>query len=172
MIRVLAIAPMGKAGSDKNNATILTNRRATHDYAIEETFEAGMVLVGSEVKSLREGRITLGDAHVEARQARSNGPRELFIMGLHIHEYRFANRNNHEPRRPRKLLLNRREIDRIARRMAEKGFSCIPLRFYFKQGHIKVEIGLGKGKRQVDKRHDIKAKDAKREMARATRRGE
>ncbi len=154
---------MGSRQSDKNNRTLATNRRARHDYAIEDTWEAGLVLKGSEVKSLREGRLSWADAHVEPR----NG--ELWLVDLHINEYPFANRLNHAPRRPRKLLLNRREIDRITARIEEKGLSAIPLQFYLVKGRIKMEFGLGKGKRRYDKRHDQRERDAKRDIERAMR---
>ena len=152
---------MGKRLSDKNNRVIATNRKARHRYAIEETFEAGLVLVGSEVKSLREGHITFGDGYVDIRKG------ELWLANIHIHEYVFANRNNHEPTRGRKLLLKRNEIRRIVKRLEEKGYSGVPLQFYFKGGRVKVEIGLGRGKRQADKRQDVKARDAQRDIDRA-----
>ena len=140
---------------------IVTNRRARHEYAIEETYEAGIVLLGSEVKSLRDGRITLGDGYAAAQGD------ELFLANVHINEYPFANRENHLPMRPRKLLLHRRELDDIKERLDQKGFTCIPLKLYFKEGRVKVELGLARGKRQVDKRHDLKERDARREMDRA-----
>lgn len=154
---------MGSRQSDKNNRTIATNRRARHDYAIEDTWEAGLVLHGSEVKSLREGRLSWADAHVAPRGG------ELWLVDLHINDYPFANRLNHEPRRPRKLLLHRREIERITARIEEKGQSAIPLQFYLLNGRIKMELGLGKGKRQYDKRHDQRERDAKRDVDRAMR---
>jgi SsrA-binding protein len=155
---------MGHRQNDKNNRVIATNRKARHRYAIEETFEAGLVLVGSEVKSLREGRITFGDGYVEVRAG------ELWLANIHIHEYAFANRNNHLPTRGRKLLLKRNEIRRIIKRVEEKGYSGVPLQFYFKSGRVKVEIGLGRGKRMADKREDVKARDAKRDIDRALKR--
>lgn len=152
---------MGSRASDKNNQLIAQNKKARHDYAIDQTYEAGLVLFGSEVKSLREGRVTFTDGHVDVRGE------ELFLVNVHIHEYPFANRNNHEVRRPRKLLLHRNEIARIASRVSEKGFTAIPLKLYFKNGRIKVEIGLGKGKQLHDKRQDLKSRAAKREVDRA-----
>lgn len=152
---------MGNRQSDKNNRVIATNRKARHRYAIEETLEAGLVLVGSEVKSLREGRVTFGDGYVDVREG------ELWLANIHIHEYAFANRLNHEPTRGRKLLLKRNEIRRIIRRIEEKGYSGVPLQIYFKAGRVKVELGLGKGKRMVDRRQDVKERDAKRDIARA-----
>lgn len=152
---------MGNRQSDKNNRVIATNRKARHRYAIEETMEAGLVLVGSEVKSLREGRVTFGDGYVDVRKG------ELWLANIHIHEYAFANRRNHEPTRGRKLLLKRNEVRRVIRRLEEKGYTGVPLQIYFKSGRVKVEIGLGKGKRLVDKRQDVKERDAKRAIARA-----
>ncbi len=149
------------AADRSNERVVATNRRARHDYAIDETWEAGLVLQGSEVKSLRAGRVTLAEGYVAELDD------ELWLINVHIAEYAFANRHNHEPTRRRKLLLHRREIDRISHRMATKGLSCIPLRIYFKGGRAKVEIGLGRGKRRYDKRHDLKARDAQREMAEA-----
>jgi SsrA-binding protein len=154
---------MGSRSSDKNNQLIAQNKKARHDYAIEQTWEAGVVLFGSEVKSLREGRVTFTDGHVDVRDG------ELFLVNVHIHEYRFANRNNHEVRRPRKLLLHRNEMNRIASRVEEKGFTAVPLKLYFKDGRIKVEIGIGKGKQHHDKRQELKNRVAKREVARAVK---
>jgi SsrA-binding protein len=151
---------MGSAQSDRNNRVIATNRRARHDFLIEETFEAGLVLQGSEVKSLRAGTVTLRDGHV------GEIDHELYLIAVHIGEYPFANLRNHEPRRPRKLLLNRREITKIRKRIQEKGYSCIPLKMLFKRGKVKVTLGLAKGKRQIDRRQDLKQRDAKRDMER------
>ncbi len=156
---------MGKRQSDKNNCVIATNRKGRHRYAIEETFDAGIVLVGSEVKSLREGHVTFGDGYVDIRKG------ELWLANIHIHEYVFANRNNHEPARGRKLLLKRNEIKRIIKRLEEKGYTGVPLKLYFKGGLVKVEIGLGRGKRLTDKRQDVKARDAQRDIDRAMKHG-
>lgn len=152
---------MGDRRSDKNNRTIATNRRARRDYAIEQIVEAGLVLQGSEVKSLRAGRVNFADGHVESLHG------ELYLVSVHIHEYVFAHRNNHAPMRPRKLLLHRPEIKRMAARIDEKGYTAVPLRIYLKEGRIKVEIGVGKGKRKADRRLDLKERDAERDMARA-----
>ncbi|MGB0591695.1 MAG: SsrA-binding protein SmpB [Myxococcota bacterium] len=152
---------MGNRQSDKNNRVIATNRKARHRYAIEETLEAGLVLVGSEVKSLREGHVTFGDGYVDVRKG------ELWLANIHIHEYVFANRLNHEPARGRKLLLKRNEIKRVIKRLEEKGYTGVPLQLYFKGGRVKVEIGLGRGKRMADKRQDVKARDAQRDIDRA-----
>lgn len=148
-----------ESGKDEKNAAV--NRRARHEYEIEETFEAGIVLVGSEVKSLREGAVTLGDGYVVSLGG------DLILSNVHISEYANANRHNHEPTRPRKLLLHRREIERIAEAVESKGRTCVPLRIYFKHGLAKVELGVGRGKKSYDKRHDLKERDAKREMDRA-----
>ena len=152
---------MSNRQSDKNNRVIATNRKARHRYAIEETFEAGLVLVGSEVKSLREGHVTFGDGYVEVRKG------ELWLANIHISEYVFANRLNHEPSRGRKLLLKRNEIKRVKKRLEEKGYTGVPLQLYFKGGRVKVELGLGRGKRMADKRQDVKARDAQRDIDRA-----
>jgi SsrA-binding protein len=158
---MVEVQPMGNRQSDKNNRVIATNRKARHRYAIEETLEAGLVLVGSEVKSLREGHVTFGDGYVEVRKG------ELWLANLHIHEYVFANRLNHEPTRGRKLLLKRNEIKRVVKRLEEKGYSGVPLQLYFKGGRVKVEIGLGRGKRMADKRENVKAREAQRDIDRA-----
>ncbi|MBL8786995.1 MAG: SsrA-binding protein SmpB [Deltaproteobacteria bacterium] len=149
------------------DVTVATNRKARHEFEILETWEAGLVLMGSEVKSLRAGTVTIGDGYV------LDQGEELYLVNVHIHEYPQANRMNHEPMRRRKILLNRHEIDEILRQIREKGRTCIPLRFYFKDGNCKVEIGLAVGKKTHDKRQDLKEKDSKREMARArSQRGE
>ncbi|MGM0575608.1 MAG: SsrA-binding protein SmpB [Myxococcota bacterium] len=155
---------MGSRQSDKNNRTILTNRKARHDYAIEETFEAGLALRGSEVKSIRDGRVSVTDGYVDVRDG------ELWLVNVHVQEYPWAHQQNHEPTRPRKLLLKRREMDKIVSQVESKGYTAVPLKFYLTRGIIKVLIGLGKGKRKVDKRHDLKAREAKREMDRAMKR--
>ena len=143
--------------------TIARNRRARHDYAIIDTFEAGLVLTGSEVKSLRDGKANLSDAYGIVR----NG--EIFIINLHISVYERASYNNHEPTRTRKLLLHKREIGRLIGAIERQGLTLIPLELYFKRGIAKVAIALGKGKKQHDKREDAKARDADREIARAVR---
>jgi SsrA-binding protein len=149
--------------------TIATNRRARHEYHIEEVFEAGVSLVGSEVKSLRDGKASLQDAYAIAR----NG--EVFLVGVHIPPYAQAAMQNHEPTRTRKLLLHRKEIQRLLSKTAEKGLTLVPLRMYFKGNKVKVEIGLAKGKRTYDKRQTLAKREAEREMAKrqgARRRGE
>jgi SsrA-binding protein len=146
---------------------IADNRKAYHDFFIDETFEAGVALVGTEVKSLREGRINLRDSFVEVR----NG--ELFLLGVHISPYDKGNVWNHDPLRPRKLLMHRREIDRISVKVNERGYTLVPTKVYFKDGRAKVEIGLARGKKLYDKRHDMATRDAQRDVERALRgRGE
>ena len=148
--------------ADKGGKKIIcVNKRARFDYAIDEMFEAGLVLQGTEVKSLRAGRATLKDAYAEVRDG------EMFLLHAHINQYEQANRFNHEPERPRKLLLHKREIHRLAGKTQERGLTLIPTRMYFSRGKAKVELGLGKGKRQYDKRQDMKRRDAQREIARA-----
>jgi SsrA-binding protein len=143
---------------------IARNRRARHDYHIEETFEAGLVLTGTEVKSLRAGRASLTEAF-----AQISGD-ELWLHGLHIPEYAQATWTNHDPRRTRKLLLHRKEIDRLASQVAERGFTIVPLSLYFSGGRAKVELALARGKRTYDKRRDLAQRDAAREVDRALRR--
>ena len=144
--------------------TVTRNKRALRDYFVVERYEAGLVLRGSEVKSLRDARANLADSHVEVVEG------ELFLVSCHISHYPFANIQNHDPVRPRKLLLNRLEIAKITRRITERGYTAIPLSIYFKNGRAKGELGLARGKRQVDKRHDIRkrdeARDAQRELKR------
>lgn len=143
---------------------IATNRRARHDYEIIDTFEAGLVLEGSEVKSLRDGKAALKDSFAHIRDG------EAWLVGAYIGPYSFARGGGHDPERTRKLLLHRREIDRIAGKLAEKGLTLVPLQLYFIDGRAKVELGLGRGKRTVDKRRTIKEREQKREMERAMRR--
>ncbi|OGR27423.1 MAG: SsrA-binding protein [Desulfuromonadales bacterium GWD2_54_10] len=138
---------------------ICNNKKAYHDYFIEEKLEAGMVLQGTEVKSLRAGKANLNDSFMMVRDG------EAFLHNLNISPYDFGNRQNHVPDRRRKLLLHRKEIDRMYGRIREQGFSVIPLRLYFKDGLVKVEIGLGKGKKNYDKREDLKKKDTQREIS-------
>jgi SsrA-binding protein len=140
---------------------IVDNRRARHDYHLSDKVEAGLVLSGTEVKSLRSGQATLQQAYAEVRE------REAWLNGLHIPEYVQGNRSNHDPDRPRKLLLHRREIERIYAQVREKGFTVVPTRVYFKDGKVKVEIALARGKEVRDKRRDIAERDAKRQMDRA-----
>jgi SsrA-binding protein len=143
--------------------TIATNRRARFDYEMVDTFEAGMVLLGSEVKSLRAGKADLKDAYGAVRDG------ELWLYSLRISPYEFARDGGHDPERPRKLLVHRHEIERIGSSLAEKGLTLIPTRLYFKDGKVKVEMGLAKGKAQRDKRETIRRRQADREMQRAMR---
>jgi len=142
---------------------ITTNRKARFNYEVSEVFEAGIVLTGSEVKSLRLGHADLKDAYASVRGG------EMWLVGLRISPYEFARDGGHEPERERKLLLHKREIDKIGAKLAEKGLALIPLRMYFKAGKAKVELGLGKGKAQRDKRETLKRRQADREMQRAMR---
>jgi SsrA-binding protein len=143
--------------------TIASNRRARHDYEIVEAFEAGLALQGSEVKSLRAGRADLKDGY----GALQGG--ELWLVGVHISPYQFARDGGHAPDRPRKLLLHRREIERLRGTLEQKGLTLIPLRLYFKEGKAKAEMALAKGKAQHDKRETLKRRQAEREMRRAIR---
>jgi SsrA-binding protein len=136
---------------------IAQNKKARHDYHIEETYEAGLVLVGTEVKSLRAGRASLVDGFGEIHQG------EAFLHGVHIPVYTQGTWTNHEPRRVRKMLLNRTEIDKIDAKIRERGFTLVPLAMYFKDGRAKVEIGLARGKKSYDKRQSIAERTAKRE---------
>ena len=140
---------------------IADNRRARHDYHLLDRHEAGLVLTGTEVKSLREGRATLGQAYAEVRDG------EAWLVGAEIAIYDQGNRANHEPTRPRKLLLHRREIDRLYGQIREKGLTLVPTRLYFKDGRVKVELALAKGKDVHDKRRTLVDRDAKRQMERA-----
>jgi SsrA-binding protein len=140
---------------------IAQNRKARHDYSIEDVFEAGVVLQGTEVKSLREGRASLVDAYGRIRDD------EIWIEGLHIAEYTQGTWTNHEPRRTRKLLMHRKEIDRLIAKTKESGLTLVPLSMYFKDGYVKVEIALARGKRTYDKRQDMAKRDATREIERS-----
>jgi len=140
---------------------ICNNKKAFHNYFIEEKFEAGMVLRGTEVKSLRQGKANLNDSFALVR----NG--EAFLNNLHISAYDFGNRENHDPDRMRKLLLHKKEIGKLFGKIREQGYSLIPLRLYFKNGLVKVEMGLAKGKKLYDKREVMKQKDLSRDMASA-----
>jgi SsrA-binding protein len=140
---------------------ICNNKKAYHNYFIEEKFEAGMVLTGTEIKSLRMGNANLNDSFAIVR----NG--EAFLNNLHISPYEFGNRENHDPDRMRKLLLHKKEIGRLFGKIREQGYSVVPLRLYFKNGLAKVEIGLAKGKKLYDKREVMKEKDQKRDMSQA-----
>lgn len=142
---------------------IANNKKAYHDFYIEDVYEAGIALQGTEVKSLRLGNANLKDSFCRIR----NG--EVFVDNLHISPYEMGNRENHDPTRSRKLLLHGEEIAKLARKVDEKGFSLVPTRLYFKNSRVKLEIGLARGKKLHDKRESLKRKEADREMARAIR---
>ncbi len=157
---------MTKTKSEKSSGIKLVcqNRKAFHDYEIVETVEAGLVLVGTEVKSLRDGRANLKDSYARIRRG------EAFLYALHISAYSHAYYDNHDPERVRKLLLHRQEIKRLLGKTQEKGFALIPLRIYFKEGKAKVEIALARGKKAYDKRESLKRKEESRELDRARKR--
>jgi SsrA-binding protein len=139
--------------------SIARNRKARHEYEITETLEAGIALVGSEVKSLRDGKASLVDAFAEIQGG------ELWLVGVNIAEYVFANQFNHDPRRRRKLLVHRAEIRRLVGKVREKGFTLVPLELYFKGGKVKVALGLARGKRQYDRREAARKRDRARDLA-------
>ena len=143
---------------------MIQNRRASFDYELLERFEAGIALTGSEIKSLRQGGVTLGEAFARVR----NG--EVFLEGMHIPPYQEASYNNHEPVRSRKLLLKRSEIAEITKGLERKGLTLVPTRLYFKGGWVKLELALGRGKKRYDKRQDQAKRDAQRQMERALKR--
>jgi len=150
--------------SRQQPSVIARNRRARHDYHIEDVVEGGLVLTGTEVKSLRAGRASLTDGFAQITDG------EMWLHGVHIPEYTQGTWTNHEPRRPRKVLLHRKEIDRLDRQTAERGLTIVPLSLYFKDGKVKVELALARGKRTYDKRRDLAQRDAAREVERAFRR--
>jgi SsrA-binding protein len=145
--------------------TIALNRRARHEYAVEETLECGIELLGTEVKSFRDGKISFPDAWAEIIDG------EVWLRSLRIAENPFSSLFNHDPDRKKKLLLHREEIKRLTRRVEERGFTLVPLSFYFKKGRVKVEIGVCKGKKTYDKRADIRDRDLKRDVEREFRHG-
>jgi len=150
--------------SEQGKKVIARNRRARHEYHIEDVYEAGLVLTGTEVKSLRAGRASLADGFGQV----SN--HEIFLHNVHIPEYTQGTWTNHEPRRTRKLLMHRKEIDKLAVETSERGLTLVPLSLYFKDGKAKVELAVARGKRTYDKRHDLARRDAAREVERALRR--
>jgi SsrA-binding protein len=143
---------------------ICRNRKAYFDYEIEGLYEAGMVLKGTEVKSLRMGRANIEDAYARFRDG------EIYLFNAHISPYPHAAGDNHDPDRPRKLLLQRQELRRLLGKLQERGYTLIPLKFYFKNQHAKVELGLAKGKKKVDKRETIRRREQQRELERARKR--
>jgi SsrA-binding protein len=151
---------------EKGRKVVASNRKARHDYAILDTYEAGLALTGTEVKSLRAGHASLVDAFAQEHGG------EIYLHGMHIPEYVKGTWTNHEPRRTRKLLLNRIEIDRLLGKLKESGLTLVPLSLYFSDGWAKVELGLARGKRAYDKRQDLAKRDAEREIRKvAGRRG-
>ena len=149
--------------ADNGRKIICVNKRARFDYEISDVYEAGMVLQGTEVKSLREGRVSLQDAYADIQHG------ELYLLQAHIDQYEQGNRFNHDPDRPRKLLLHKGEIRRLVGKTQEKGLTLIPTRMYFSHGKAKVELGLAKGKKTYDKRQTLKRRTAEREIERALR---
>jgi SsrA-binding protein len=145
---------------DKKTTPTISNRKARHDFNVEETYEAGLVLKGTEVKSLRQGKASFTDAFAYIQSG------EVWLRELYIKPYEHGSYYNHDPRRPRKLLLNKREIRELDKAVQQKGYTIVPLKLYFKRGNAKVLIGVAKGKKQYDKRDSIKEKDVKRQIER------
>src|SRR3954463_4174171 len=152
---------MKKSGAAADVKVLARNRKARHEYSVDETLEAGVVLAGSEVKSIRDGKVTLVDAFGQVE----NG--EAWLHQMDVGGYAFAHARNHEPRRRRKLLLHRREIDRLVGKIREKGYTLVPLSLYEKDGRVKVELALVHGKQQHDRREDVRKREAQREIDRA-----
>lgn len=146
--------------ADDNVKIITRNRKARHNYYVDEEYEAGVKLLGSEVKSLRDGKVQLKDAYARFEN------HELYLVNAHIPKYPQATHENHEPERERKLLMHRRELNRLEHKVNTAGYTLIPLSLYFKDSHVKVELGLCRGKKLFDKRHELKKQQHKREMAR------
>jgi len=149
----------------RERRVIATNRKARHEYEIVETLEAGLVLTGTEVKSLRSGKATVAEAYAQPREG------TFYLVNLHINPYEQGNRMNHEPLRPRRLLLHRREIDRLRGKVETSGFTVIPLELYFSGAYAKVLLALARGKKRHDRRQEIAKRDADREIRRSMRRG-
>lgn len=149
--------------AESGRKIICVNKRARFDYEISDMYEAGVTLQGTEVKSLRQGRVSLQDAYADVQ----NG--EVYLLHAHIDQYEQGNRFNHDPERPRKLLLHKQEIRRLVGKVQERGLTLIPTRMYFSRGKAKVEIGVAKGKKNYDKRQDLKRRTAQREIDRALR---
>lgn len=142
----------------EKNSIVTQNKKARHDYFIEQAYEAGIHLRGTEVKSIREGKVSINDAYVQIKQG------EIFIINMHISPYAFGNQFNHEETRTRKLLMHKKEILKIESKIKEDGYTVIPLKVYFVEGLVKVEIAIAKGKKLFDKRESLKAEDAKLHM--------
>jgi SsrA-binding protein len=151
-----------RARSDEGERTVASNRKARHDYEIVERIEAGIRLTGDEVKSLRAGRASLVESYARVRDG------EVWLEGMHVPAYEQGDKRTHQPLRPRKLLLHRHEIERLAAEVAERGLTLVPLRVYFTHGIAKVELGVGRGKRRHEKRQAIAKREAQREIERAT----
>jgi SsrA-binding protein len=151
---------MAKAKDPPGLKLIAQNRKARHDYTIEDTVEAGLQLMGTEVKALRDGKANLADAYAAVRDG------EVWLLQAHIAPYSHGNKQNHDPTRPRKLLLHRQEIERLGERVARDGKTLVPLRLYFKHGLAKAEIGIATGKKSYDKRQSTAKRDAERQMRR------
>jgi SsrA-binding protein len=143
--------------------TVAVNRRARHQFAIEETLEAGLALTGTEIKSIRAGRVNLAEAYARIERG------EAWLIGAHIAPYEQGNRNNHEPTRTRKLLLHRDQISELIGRTQAKGFTLVPLKLYIRNGMAKLELGIGRGKKAFDKRRTIAERDARRDLERSTK---
>jgi SsrA-binding protein len=143
--------------------TVAVNRRARHEYAVDETLEAGLVLTGTEIKSIRAGRVNLAEAYARIERG------EAWLIGAHIAPYEQGNRNNHEPIRTRKLLLHRDQIAELVGRTQAKGFTLVPLKLYIRNGMAKLELGVARGKKEHDKRRAIAERDMRRELERATK---
>jgi SsrA-binding protein len=155
---------MAAKEKDQRNRLIAQNKKARHDFHIEDTYEAGLVLQGTEVKSLREGRASLVDGFVDVDGG------EVWLHNVHIPEYAQGSWTNHSAKRKRKLLLNRAEIHKIERKIGDKGYTIVPLSLYFKDGRAKIEIALAKGKKEYDKRHSLAERQANREKEQAVQR--
>ena len=151
---------MGKKKKTQDRSVLATNRRARHDYHILETYECGVVLVGTEIKSLREGKVSIADAFATVDEG------EVWLRNLHIPEYSMGSWTNHSPKRTRKLLLHRREIDSLMGKVRDGNRTLIPLQLYLKDGRVKLELGLAQGKQDYDKRQDIKRRTEEREVVR------
>lgn len=158
----MAAKKAGKAGAtkDRNNQIVASNRRARHNYAILDTYEAGIALMGTEVKSLRDGQASLADAFATVDDG------EIWLRNLHIPEYHHGTWTNHAPRRNRKLLLHRKEIDQLVGKIRDGNLTLVPLSLYFSGGKVKVELALARGKQAHDKRQDLARRDAEREVVR------
>jgi SsrA-binding protein len=154
---------MAKKTANDGRKVVATNRKARHDYFLDDAFEAGIVLVGSEIKSIRARNINLREGFVQIIDG------ELWLMNVHIADYKQSGPYGHDPLRPRKLLMHRREIDRLESKIREKGFTLIPTLMYLRDGRAKVEIALARGKKQHDKRQDIAKRDSERQIERAMR---